>query len=140
MPLSTFARILALLAGTLDFCTGLGLAFVPRLILPLMRVPHPSDEALVYLRFVGAFVAAVGACYLLALVRGGFDRLRYMLEFTIPFRLFAGAFSAAGIALTWLSPAWISVPLTDFLLALLQVWLVVKLSAIHEASANNPVV
>jgi hypothetical protein len=127
MPTVKIARLLALVAGTLDFCTGLGLVFVPQQILPLMHVNIPTSEALVYLRFVGTFVGAVGACYLFALVRGGLNRLRFMLELTILFRLSAGIFSVTAIGLGWLSFAWASVPATDFALVGLQLWLVLKL-------------
>lgn len=138
MSTQTVARLLALVAGSLDFCTGLGLVLFPRSILPLMRVASPEGEALVYLRFVGAFVAAVGACYLWTLVRGGQDRLRTTLELTIIFRLSAGAFSATAIGLGWLSSAWVSVPATDFVLVGLQLWLVNKLVLSHAAAAHNP--
>ena len=139
MPTLKIARLLALIAGSLDFCTGLGLVFLPKQILPLMRVDIPAGEALVYLRFVGAFVGAVGACYLWALVRGGLDRLRHTLELTILFRLSAGAFSATAIGLGWLSFAWASVPATDFALVGLQLWLVKKLIAsdAHPTSTST---
>ena len=63
------ARRLALLAGALDFGSGLGLVALPAAMLPLMGLPVPGEEALAFVRFVGAFVAAVGACYLWALRR-----------------------------------------------------------------------
>ena len=137
MSAFNFARLLALAAGSLDFLTGLGLVFFPRLILPLMRVSIPEGEALVYLRFVGAFVAAVGACYLLVLVRRGLERLCLTLELTIVFRISAGAFSAVAIALGWLSFAWASVPATDFALVGLQLWLVQKLTACRDAAGDH---
>jgi H+/Cl- antiporter ClcA len=139
MPTTKIARLLALVAGSLDFCTGLGLVLLPQQILPLMHVEIPPAEALVYLRFVGAFVGAVGACYLWALVRGGMDRLRSTLELTILFRLSAGAFSATAIGLGWLSLAWASVPVTDFALVGLQLWLVSKLTSHdgHAASSSS---
>jgi hypothetical protein len=127
MPIVKTARLLALVAGLLDFFTGLGLVFLPQRILPLMHVATPAGEALVYLRFVGAFVLAVGACYLLALVRGGMDRLRAALELTIPFRLSTGVFAAVALSLGWLSTGWVSVPATDFVLVSLQLWLLAKL-------------
>ncbi|MFT3783157.1 MAG: hypothetical protein QM790_14205 [Nibricoccus sp.] len=129
MSPTKLARVVALLAGTLDFCTGLGLVFAPKLLLPLMRVTTPGEDALIYLRFVGAFVAAVGGSYLWALVRGGTERLRSTLELTIIFRLLAGGYSSAAIVMGWLPIAWSSVPLTDFTLVCLQFWLVKKLSS-----------
>jgi hypothetical protein len=86
----------------------------------------PGAEALIYLRWVGAFVAAVGASYLIALVIGGGARLRAVFEFTIVFRLAAGVFSAVAIARGWLAPVWVSVPLADFALAAVQAWLLRK--------------
>jgi len=121
------AQMLALAAGLLDFGTGLGLMFLPVQILPLMQVPVPASEALVYLRFIGAFVTAVGACYLWALVLGGSARLRSCLEFTLLFRLAAGIFCAVAIARSWLVVTWVSVPATDFFLVVVQLWLIAKL-------------
>lgn len=118
-----WARWLALGAGAMDFATGLGLVFTPAHVLPLMRVAVPSGDGLVFLRWTGAFVGAVGASYLLALIRGGGARLRAVLEFTLLFRLAAGGFSAAAIGLGWLPSAWASVPAADLALAAAQVWL-----------------
>lgn len=117
------ARWLAVGAGAMDFMTGLGLVFAPALLLPLMRVEVPAGDGLVFLRWVGAFVGAVGASYLLAVVRGGVGRLRGVLEFTIPFRLAAGCFSAVAVGLGWLPVMWASVPVTDLALVGVQVWL-----------------
>ena len=114
---------LALGAGGMDFCSGLGLAFIPAQVLPLMRVGVPGAEALIWLRWVGAFVWAVGASYLLALLLGGEARLRTLLELTIAFRLSAGIFSTVAIANGWLSLGWASVPVTDFALVIAQIWL-----------------
>jgi hypothetical protein len=120
------ARGLALIAGSMDFATGVGLVFAPRLVLPLMSVAVPAGDALVFLRWVGAFVGAVGASYLLALVRGGTERLKSVLEFTILFRLAAGGFSGAALVLGWLPAAWTSVPVADLALVAVQVWLLRK--------------
>jgi len=136
MNLTRLARLLALAVGLLDFGTGAGLVFLPAEILTLMRVPVPADEAIVYVRFVGAFVAAVGACYLWALLLGGAARLRGVLEFTILFRLAAGAFSTVAIARGWLVLGWASVPATDFVLAGIQLWLITQLPA-QDASVSH---
>lgn len=119
----TLARWLAVGAGAMDFMTGLGLVFAPTLVLPLMQVAVPTGDGVVFLRWVGAFVGAVGASYLLAVDRGGSDRLKSVLEFTIPFRLAAGCFSAAAVGLGWLPEMWASVPVTDLALVGVQVWL-----------------
>ena len=123
LPTHRLSWWLSLGAGGLDFCTGLGLVFAPAQVLPLMGVAVPGAEALIWLRWVGAFVWAAGASYLLALVLGGEARLRSSLELTIPFRLSAGVFSTVAIASGWLSPGWASVPATDFALVAVQIWL-----------------
>ncbi len=56
---------LSFTAGALDFCTGLGFIGAPALMLHLMGVKKVYGD-LVYLRFVGAFVLAVGTSYLWA--------------------------------------------------------------------------
>ena len=121
--LEKYACWLALGAGALDFGTGLGLVFAPALLLQLMGAGAVGPEAAIYLRWIGAFVAAVGFSYLWALWRSDVARLRYTLELTVWFRLAAGAYSAWAVATGTLPVAWISVPVTDFALAGAQVWL-----------------
>jgi hypothetical protein len=114
---------LALAAGGLDLGTGLGLVVAPAPLLSLMGVAVPGAEALVYLRWIGAFVAAVGFSYLWALSRRDVTLLRHVLEFTIWFRLAAGFYSAYAVATGGLSAVWASVPATDLALAATQAWL-----------------
>jgi len=117
---------LALGAGVLDLGTGLGLVAAPAVMLRLMGMNEIFGD-LVYLRFVGAFVGAVGFSYLWALrqrrLTGDPALLRAVLEITIIFRLAAGGFAAWAILRGWLMPAWASVPATDFFLAAAQGWL-----------------
>lgn len=114
---------LALGAGGLDFCTGLGLVFWPEGLLRLMLVAAPGAEATIYLRWVGAFVAAVGFTYLWTLWRRDVALLRHALELTIWFRLAAGGYSVWAIATGSLPLLWLSVPVTDFFLAGAQAWM-----------------
>lgn len=120
------ARGLAVAAGGLDFATGLGLVSVPAFTLARMGAPIPGGEALLYVRFVGVFVAAVGASYLGALALGGAARLRNVFGFTLPFRIGAGTFTGLAVALGALAPAWLAVTATDFALAGAQGWLLAK--------------
>lgn len=122
--LELIATLLALGAGALDFCTGLGLVFFPGLMLKLMGAGALAAEPTTYLRWIGAFVGAVGFSYLWALGRREVALLRHVLELTIFFRLAAGAYSAWAVASGALPPAWVSVPATDFFLAAMQTWLV----------------
>jgi len=117
------AAWLALGAGGLDFCTGLGLVLAPALALKIMGAALIGAEALVYLRWIGAFVAAVGCSYLWPLWRSDVALLRAALELTIWSRLAAGGYSAWAVATGALSTIWISVPVTDFALAVAQWWL-----------------
>lgn len=130
------ARWLALGAGSLDAATGAGLVLAPASVLPLMLVPVPGAEALVFVRFTGVFVGAVGASCLWGLLdwrRSGSPAfLRGVLRVTILFRLAAGAFTAAAVARGWLGAAWLSVTATDWTLAALQGWLLAK-GACREA-------
>ncbi len=120
------SRWLCLGAGTLDFCTGLGLVAAPALLLRLMGVPPLDGDGWVFLRFVGAFVAAVGAVYLWTALRPAPARVRALLEFTLFFRFAAGAYAAAAILTGTLHSAWSSVPATDFALVALQAWLLAR--------------
>lgn len=119
----SFARTLALLAGVMDFVTGLGLIVAPALTLRGMLAPVPGPESLVYLRFVGVFVFAIGTSYLLAWRRGGREPLRAVFRFTLPFLAGAALFTGSAVMTGALAPAWLSVTFTDLLLVGLQVWL-----------------
>jgi hypothetical protein len=114
---------LALGAGGLDLGTGLGLVAAPVFVLGLMGAAAPGPEGLLYLRWVGAFVAAVGWSYLWALVRRDVALLRHTLELTMWFRVAAGLFSAWAVATGRLDGAWAAVPATDCFLAAAQAWL-----------------
>ena len=116
-------RRLALAAGTMDFFTGLGLVFLPGPTLRLMLVTPPGAEALVFVRFVGVFVAAVGYTYLRALAGGRREDLAAALRVTIPFRAGAGTFCLWGAATGRLGPAWLGVTAADYLLAAAQAWI-----------------
>jgi hypothetical protein len=85
----------------------------------------PGGEALGFVRFVGAFVGAVGASYLWA-GAGPADRLRTMLGATMIFRIAAGSFTAVAVAAGMLDVRWLSVTATDFALVTAQAWLLAK--------------
>ena len=122
MTTTAFARRLALLAGSLDLCTGLGLVAVPWFTLHAMLVPTPPEGAWIYVRFIGAFVATVGASYLCALTRP-VERLRVVFGVTLLFRLAIGTFTAVAISAGALPLPWLTVSVTDLGLVALQAWL-----------------
>lgn len=128
----TMAKALAAAAGAMDFSTGVGLVALPGLTLACMGVAAPGAEALVFLRWVGAFVGAVGASYLVALARGGRGRLRGVFETTLLFRAAAGGYCAAAVASGALEPRWLAVTATDLALAAAQGWLLRRKDWGHE--------
>jgi hypothetical protein len=115
VPLISFA------AGAMDFCTGVLLIAAPEVTFRLMGLTAVSDPALV--RFIGAFVAAVGALYLWALYR---RKLRLAWEFTALVRSFIGCFVGLSVVLRTLEQGWVTVAITDFGLAGLQVYFLWK--------------
>ena len=117
------ARGLAVVAGAMDAATGAGLVLLPEWTLGCMGVGTPGAEALVFLRWVGAFVGAVGIAYLAALARGGAARLREVFVTTLLFRAAAGGFCAAAVLGGALEPRWITVAFTDGALVAAQLWL-----------------
>lgn len=119
-------RVYCLGAGLLDGVTGVLLVAAPRLALAAMGVEAvPGD--LVLLRWIGAFVAAVGLCtlYPLALAGEARDRrLAVALELTAIIRLAVFAFTTGALALGALERSWVSVPVTDLALAATQLWMI----------------
>jgi len=117
-------RLYALLAGGCDVATGLLLVAAPAFTLRLMGV-HDAITELVWMRFVGAFVASVGALYLQALLpprQGGpLARVRPALEATALVRTGIALFVGVSVATGALSAAWLSVFATDAAFAALQV-------------------
>lgn len=116
----SLSRALAAVAGSMDLSTGIALVVTPAQVLEWMRAPAIAGEALVFLRFVGAFVAAVGAAYLWALRGNRSDRLRTTFELTVLFRGAAGTFTAWAILAGQLPGAWWCVSATDLGLVALQ--------------------
>lgn len=116
------ARRLAWLAGAMDAATGAGLVAWPEWTLAAMGAAAPTGDARVFLRWLGAFVGAVGVSYLVALRRGR-AALREVLVTTLLFRAAAGGFCLWAVLAGELEPRWITVAATDGALALAQLWL-----------------
>lgn len=116
--------VAVLAAAAMDTCSGLLLMLVPSLALRLMGVALPPVEALVFIRFVGAFVFSVGALYCFAglryALRGDVAALCFVLGATAWVRLVVFTFTGSAILAGALSWAWWSVPFTDGSLAVLQ--------------------
>lgn len=121
--MSSSGRWLFALAGALDSITGALLLASPATTLWMMGVnTGPREPAL--LRFVGAFVFAVGLSYLGALCWPRAGRVRGVAEVTTLSRLAVGLYVAAAVASGTLPTAWATVAATDLGFAGAQIWLI----------------
>jgi len=118
------AALYTALAGGMDAVTGPWLVLSPATALAAMGA-EPDDD--IFVSFVGAFVGAVGWSYLWALwrwwKRGDTAFLKAVWRVTILFRLAAGSFCVVQLVTRELDPGWLSVPVADFLLTGVQIWL-----------------
>jgi len=125
------ARWLALGAGALDGALGGSLLVEPACTLKALGIRVPGAEALLFVRFVGVFVAAVGASYLWAWWRP-VERLRVVLGATILFRVATGSYTGVAVLLGALPRAWAQVTLADSALIAAQAWLLAKGAGRHD--------
>jgi len=116
----------AVIVGSMDLATGLALVAAPAFTLAQMGAVIPGPEALGFVRFSGAFVAAVGASYFVGLVRGSEARLRGALEFTLLARAAAGMFTGVAVATGLFDRAWLAVTATDLTCVAVQAWMLKK--------------
>lgn len=125
-------------AGLSDLGTGLALIAAPGLVLALLGIagPSPAVGGAAYLRFVGAFVAGVGACYLYPFLPGLAPRpgrLAVVAEVTALVRGGIALF-LVGAALAGALPAsWLLVAGFDAALAAAQVWMLRRGWIAHDA-------
>jgi hypothetical protein len=110
----------------MDAVTGTMLVFAPACTLKLMLIEQAPTEP-VYMRFIGAFVMAVGFSYLLPLFESAAARrdarVCGVLETTMIIRLTIGSFVAASVVSDGLDTAWLSVGISDLVLGSAQVFL-----------------
>ncbi len=120
--------VFCLTAGLMDGFSGCLLMFVPELALKLMQVAPVAPEATVFIRFVGAFVFGVGSLYLFSLLpvlrTGRWSAVRFVLLATAWLRGVIFVFTSVSILSGALAWAWLTVPLTDGVLAVFQLWVV----------------
>lgn len=116
------ARVYTALVGAMDFLTGIGLLVTPALTLRLMGAGVPANGAIVFVRLVGVFVAAVGASYLWTARASEEGAIRTALTLTIFFRVGAGTYAGAAVLAGWLEPAWLLVAATDLACVAAQSW------------------
>ena len=121
--------VVALGAG--DLLTGALLVASPATVERLLGIAPSPPEAAIFMRWIGLFVAVVGAAYLLPFRwpagAARLERLRATLEWTAIVRLAVAAFVGAGVLSAALPETWCFVGSYDALaatgqLALLAAW------------------
>lgn len=123
------AQWLNVLIGACDGVTGILLLFFPAFTLRLMGI-DTSPLDLVYLKYIGVFVFAVGASYYLPILfrdgSGEIESIRSTWRMTALIRFCIGIFVSIQILQGSLEGAWISVAATDISIGTLQVFLLKK--------------
>ena len=109
----------SLAVGAMDALTGLLLIVSPALVLRLLGIAELPAEALVFLSWIGVFVAATGLSYGLSW-RGG-SAAETVWTFTAGVRFSVAAFLAVKIASGNLPAAWAMVAAADAAVATVQV-------------------
>ena len=104
--------------GSMDAITGLLLVQSPKLVLKSLGIALPSADALVFVSWVGAFVAGVGLCYAMAL--GERRRGKAVWQITALLRTVVAVFLISRLAAHTLVSAWWVVALTDLVVAVVQ--------------------
>jgi divalent metal cation (Fe/Co/Zn/Cd) transporter len=118
-----FVTVFSLIAGGMDTVTGLLLILMPGSTLSLMKV-SPEGHPPALIGFIGAFVLANGSLYLwgfwLANRQGSMRVLKHAWLATAWVRICVGLTTSVFILREELSASWISVPVTDLLIAAIQ--------------------
>jgi hypothetical protein len=114
----TFLKFWSIGVGSMDALTGLLLILFPALVLDLLKIRHPSPDALVFLSWIGVFVMAVGLSYGLALGKRGRGEAVWM--FTSMVRILVAVFLTFRILDGSLQKQWALVALADAAVALVQ--------------------
>lgn len=113
-------------AGGGDLATGLALVLRPAWIAGLLGV-SVAPQALLFLRWIGVFVACVGAAYLYPWLwpegPSRWGRLRVALEVTAGARVAVAGFVASAVVAAALSEPWLLVAGFDALVAIAQMFL-----------------
>ncbi len=109
------ARCWSLAVGLMDTLTGLLLVFVPAVTLRLMGVPAIPDKSLVFLSWMGVFIAGVGMSYWLVL--RGRREAETVWIFTATVRFLVTLFLAWKITAGDLPAIWMLVAITDGVVA-----------------------
>ncbi len=119
MDKTLFLKLWTAAVGAMDALTGLLLIFAPGLVLRLLGIDAPSDGSLVFLSWIGVFVAAVGLSYAFAFVRNrGWGEAVWL--FTGLVRIMVCVFLVTRITMEDMDRAWIVVAVSDGVVAAVQ--------------------
>lgn len=108
----------SLLAGAMDTATGLLLVISPKWTLSLLGIVEPEPAALVYLGWIGVFVACTGLSYALCL--RGAAAAETVWTFTAVVRCGVALFLIRKLATGELPAAWLTVAIVDAMVAMVQ--------------------
>ena len=112
-------RFWSVAVGSMDAVTGLWLLAGPAGALDLLGIAPPEQDALVFLRWIGVFVLAVGLSYGLALGKRGWGEATWM--FTSLVRLLVAVFLTIQILGEAMPKPWALVALADAAVAVVQI-------------------
>jgi hypothetical protein len=119
MTKTRFLKFWSVAVGSMDALTGLLLIFAPALVLRLLKIEAPAPDAMVFLKWIGVFVMAVGLSYGLALGRHRAAGETVWM-FTSMVRILVAVFLIIQITANVMAPAWAVVALSDGLVAMVQ--------------------
>ncbi|MES2923016.1 MAG: hypothetical protein V4819_15785 [Verrucomicrobiota bacterium] len=114
-----FLKFWSVAVGSMDAVIGLLLIFVPELVLKLLGIEAPSPDALVFLSWMGVFIAGVGLSYGMAL--GKRSRGETVWAFTAMIRILVAVFLTARILDGTLAANWGIVGGCDAIVGVLQI-------------------
>ncbi len=115
----TFLRLWSIGVGGMDAMTGGLLIVAPALVLKLLGIATPSPDALVFLSWMGVFIASVGLSYGMAL--GKRARGETVWAFTAMVRLLVALFLTVKILDGTLVAAWAIVGASDAIVGIGQI-------------------
>lgn len=122
MNRAKFLKFWSIAVGLMDAVTGLLLVVAPELVLRMLRIPSPSPDALVFLSWIGVFVAGVGLSYAMAL--GKRARGETVWAFTAMMRILVALFLMVKILEGSLLAVWGVVAVSDALVGVFQIVLI----------------
>lgn len=103
--------------GAMDATTGILLVCCPAWVLGAIGVDSMGEESMVFLRWIGVFVGAVGMSYAFAFRGDG----PAVWRFTALVRMLVAAFVTTNLFSGSLPPAWAGVAVTDAVVAGVQI-------------------